>query len=491
MEKQQWGTRSGFILAAVGSAVGLGNIWRFPYTAYDNGGGTFLIPYLFALLTTGLSILILEFALGHRHRRSAPMTFHLIHKNIEFIGWWQVVIAFIVSTYYSVILAWSLSYTFFSLHQLWGNDTESFLFNQYLQVGTEPGTLGGLVPGVAYPLIIIWIIVLAISIKGIKKGIEKINRIFIPALVIMFSIIVLRAITLEGAILGLESFFTPDWRSILHTKVWMAAYGQVFFSLSICMGVMITYSSYLPKKSDTTNNAFITAFSNSSFEMLAGIGVFSALGFMSSKMEVSLDEVVTGGVGLAFVIFPKIINELPFPSLFGVLFFLSLVVAGITSLISLLEVSVSAICDKFQFNRKKIVLCIGGSAGAISLIFATRGGLMLLDVVDYFTNNIVLLIVGLLEIGVLSIVIRRLDVYKKHANLSSDMKIGYVWKYSLLLITPFVLAYMLFQGLLENLTNNYEGYPTQFLLLFGWNIILITIVLAFILMWSKKKITKS
>src|SRR5690625_3992656 len=326
--RSQWGTRAGFVLAAAGSAIGLGNIWRFPYVAYENGGGAFFIPYLIALLTAGIPILIMEFTMGHKYRGSSPLTFRRMNKRTEIIGWWGVLVAFVISTYYSVIIAWAISYAVFSVNLSWGSDTTSYFVGDYLQV-VDPGQFGSFVPGVLIPLLIVWLIVLGILFRGVKRGIEIANRIMIPLLVIVFLIIVIRAITLPGALTGLNAFFEPDFSRILNSQVWIAAYGQIFFSLSIAFAIMITYSSYLPKKSDITNNAFITGFSNSGFELLAGIGVFSILGFMATQQGVAIDEVVAGGVGLAFVVFPAIINEFPaFNEFFGLLFFLSLVLAG-------------------------------------------------------------------------------------------------------------------------------------------------------------------
>ncbi|MBO9129819.1 sodium-dependent transporter [Bacillus sp. 165] len=483
--RQQWGTRSGFIFAAVGSAVGLGNIWRFPYTAYENGGGAFFLPYLFALLTTGLSILALEFALGHRHRGSAPLTFFRIHRRSEFIGWWQVLVAFTIATYYSLIIAWSMSYTYFSFTQAWGKDTEGFLFNSYLHIAKNPGEFGGLVPGVLLPLAIVWIVTLGVAFKGVKKGIEVMNRIFIPALIIMFLIIVIRAITLEGATEGLNAFFQPQWDRILDGKVWVAAYGQIFFSLSVAFGIMITYSSYLPKSSDTTNNAFIAGFANSGFELLAGIGVFAALGFMAHNLQVPVDKVASAGVGLAFVVFPQIINELPFSSLFGVLFFLSLTLAGLTSLISIVEVVFSAVAEKFGISRNKAIAITGSIAVAISLVYATRGGLMFLDVVDYFVNNIGLIVLALLEVATIALVLRRLDVYKDHANKVSDMKLGMLWKISLLIITPIILSYMMIDNIRQNLQENYGQYPTEFVVTYGWALLAGMFIVAVLISFRK------
>lgn len=161
--REQWGTRAGFILAAIGSAVGLGNIWRFPYVAYENGGGAFFLPYLFALITAGIPLLIMEFTLGHKYRGSAPLSYARMNKKTEWIGWWQVAIAFVIATYYAVIIAWAMSYTYFAVNQKWGEDTGGFLMGDYLQrvdlvSGGAPGDLGSLVPGVFIPLILVWYI---------------------------------------------------------------------------------------------------------------------------------------------------------------------------------------------------------------------------------------------------------------------------------------------------------------------------------------------
>lgn len=167
--RSQWGTRAGFILAAVGSAIGLGNIWRFPAVAYENGGGAFLIPYLFALLTAGIPILIMEFTIGHKHRGSAPLSFRRMNKKTEFIGWWAVLVAFVISTYYSVIIAWAMSYSVFSFNLNWGEDTGGFLMEEYLQRTVAPGEIGSMVPGVLIPLLLVWVITLGILLKVLKK----------------------------------------------------------------------------------------------------------------------------------------------------------------------------------------------------------------------------------------------------------------------------------------------------------------------------------
>ncbi|ASK62834.1 sodium-dependent transporter [Virgibacillus phasianinus] len=490
--RSQWGTRAGFIMAAVGSAIGLGNIWRFPSVAYENGGGAFFIPYLFALLTAGIPILIMEFTMGHKYKGSAPLTYKRINKKAEWVGWWAVIVAFVISTYYSVIIAWAISYSIFSFNLSWGKDTEGFLFGDYLNL-TDPGQMGSFVPSVLIPLIIVWIVVLGILFKGVKKGIEVANRIFIPALVIIFLIIVIRAVTLPGALSGLEAFFAPDFDKILEPGVWVAAYGQIFFSMSIAFAIMITYSSYLPKKSDITNNAFITGFGNSSFELLCGIGVFSALGFMATQQGVPIDEVVAGGVGLAFVVFPQIINQFPaLNELFGFLFFASLVLAGLTSLMSITETYVAGLVDKFNISRNKAVLFGGGLAAVISLLFATQGGLNFLDAADYFINQFGVAFLGLVEVVLMAWIFRKLNEFKAHANEISDIQLGAWWTVSLSVITPIVLGYQMFGLFKENLlkqfdtpTGNYSGYTDAFIFYGGWLIAIGAIVVGILLSFSK------
>ncbi|AFQ45919.1 SNF family Na+-dependent transporter [Desulfosporosinus meridiei DSM 13257] len=491
--REQWGTRAGFILAAVGSAVGLGNIWRFPYVAYDNGGGAFFIPYLFALLTAGIPLLIMEFTMGHKYRGSAPLSFARMNKKTEWIGWWQVSIAFVISTYYAVIIAWAMAYTYFAVSLQWGNDPGGFLMSNYLRRvdlvnGASVGSVGSVVPGVFIPLVLVWVISLAILFKGVKQGIEKANRIFIPTLVIMFLIIVIRALTLEGASIGLEAFFKPDWSKIASPRVWVAAYGQIFFSLSIAFAIMITYSSYLPKSADINNNAFIAAFSNSGVELLAGFGVFATLGFLAKQANLPIEDVATAGIGLAFVVFPEILNSFPgFNGLFGVLFFGSLVFAGLSSLISIVETFVSAIQDKFDVSRTKAVMVGGGLSALISILFATQGGLFFLDAVDYFINTFGIALAGLVSVITISWIVRNLKPFQEHANLTSDLRTGLWWKICLGVVTPGVLGYMFVLNLIDNLQKNYEDYPTAFLIYSGWGVALAAIIFGFILASLKWK----
>lgn len=478
----QWGTRTGFILAAIGSAVGLGNIWRFPYMVASNGGGVFMIVYLIAMLTAGIPIIVLEFAIGHKTHKSAPGAFRALNPGWEWLGWLQVFTCFAIVVYYSVIIAWSLSYGLFALKGLvWGSDTTGFFFNEYLKV-SEGFSLSGFNFSIALPLVIVWSIILVVVIGGVKSGIEKANKILMPLLFIMVLVILIRGITLPGASAGLDYMFKPDFSKLFNPQVWIAAYGQVFFSLSIAFGIMITYSSYLPDDSDIANNAFITGFADSSFSLLAGITVFSIIGHMAFSHGVSVEEVAGGGgIGLAFIVFPEAINSLPgLNGIFGLIFFLVLSFAGLTSAISLSEVVISAFIDKFNFKRKNISIVIIIIAGCLSMIFATGSGLSILDIVDAFVNNYNIVISGLIEV-VLVAWVYKLGSLKEYINKVSDFKIGSWWDFCLKFLTPAFLAVTLSLKIINDFKVPYGDYPQEALIFLGWSMPVIGIIIGIIL----------
>ena len=469
--RESWSSRAGFLMAAIGSAIGLGNIWRFPAVTYENGGGAFIVPYLCALLTAGIPLLILEYTVGRKYRSSPPGATRLLARPAEAIGWWQVVICVVVAAYYAAILAWAVRYTGFSVNQAWGDDPEGFLFTDFLKVSEEPGTVSTFVPGVAWPLVAVWVVVLAILVLGVKRGIEKANMVFIPMLVAFFLVLVVRALTLDGAAEGLNALFTPDWSALSHGSVWVAAYGQIFFSLSVGFGIMITYASYLHRRSDLTGSALVAGFANSSFEILAGVAVFSTLGFMAGQAGVGVDEVTSSGVGLAFVAFPQIISEMPMGAFFGVLFFVSLVIAGLTSLISIVQVIVAAVEDRAGLRRTPAVLLVGGGIAVISVaLFSNDSGLHFLDVADHFINQYGIVLAGLALVVTVSWVLRRLPALQANADATSAFGLGVWWRLCLGVITPLVLTWMMVDSLNSEFSENYGGYSTSFLLWSGWGV---------------------
>lgn len=484
-KREVWSGRTVFILAAIGSAVGLGNIWRFPYVAYSNGGGSFIVPYLIALLTAGIPLLFLDYALGHKFRASPPLAFRRLKKRTEFIGWWQVGICFVIAVYYAVVIAWALRYLLFSFTEAWGDDPGSFFTSEFLKQDSTSNFGLDFVPGVAIPLLLVWIATLVILGMGVQKGIGASAKFFVPVLIVLFAILVVRALFLEGSGVGLEAFFTPDWSALTDASVWIAAYGQIFFSLSVGFGIMITYSSYLKRKTNLTGSGLVVGFTNSSFEVLAGIGVFATLGYMASISGVPVDEVVDSGIGLAFIAFPTIISSMPGGPIFGVLFFASLLFAGFTSLISIVQVCVAAVQDKLNIGRVPAVVGVGGTATVVSLLlFPTTTGLNVLDIVDNFANNIGIVSVALVAVVTVTWVLRRLPEMQNHLNPVSSFKVGIVWRVFLGVITPIVLAYMLISETVSRINDGYGDLPTGLVTTFGWAVQALIVVVAILLTFT-------
>ena len=480
-------SRQVFILAAIGSAVGLGNIWRFPYVAYENGGGAFMLPYLVALLTAGIPFLFVEYALGHRNRGSAPLSLARVRRWMESLGWWQVAICALIAVYYAAILAWAVRYTFFSVNKAWGDDPNGFFFGEFLQLGK--GLDLSPVWGVLVPMVAVWVALIVVLAAGVEKGVGGTSKFFIPVLVVAFAVLVVSALFLDGAAAGLDALFTPSWEALAEPSVWAAAYGQIFFSLSVGFGIMITYASYVRRGTDMPGSGLVVGFANSGFELLAGIGVFAALGFMAQAQGVEVTEVVTSGVGLAFVAFPALISEAPAGALIGVLFFVSLVLAGFTSLVSIVEVVVSAVRDKLGLGRTAAVLVVTIPMAVVSLVFVgTASGLTVLDILDNFINKFGILLVAVVSMVALAWVARALPALAADLNTATSVHVGAWWRLLVAVLGPVVLTYILVDYFVETVQEPYGGYPEWMLGVFGWGAAGLALVLGIIgslLPWPK------
>ena len=282
---------------------------------------------------------------------------------------------------------------------------------------------------------------------------------------------------------GLNYLFTPDWSALKDPHVWVAAYGQIFFSLSIAFAIMLSYSSYLPKETDVVNSAFITATANHGYEIFAGIGVFSIMGYMALQQGVGVEDVAASGIGLAFMTFPTAISALPaLNALFGVCFFGALFTAGIT----ILQAVVSGFHDKFDISHAKAVTVVMAPAFVLSFLFITGAGMNILDIVDAFINNIGIVSSGVIE---LILITRFFNVEKlrQEANEFSNFSIGRWWIYTLRIVTTIVLGIMVFLNTKDYLYNGYGGYASADVNVFGWGTILFVVVFADFLTTMKGK----
>lgn len=483
--RDRWSSRSIFIIAAIGSAVGLGNIWRFPYVCYENGGGAFLIPYFVALFTAGIPLMILEYGLGQRMQAGAPLAFWKIRRGWEWLGWWAILTGFAVIVYYAVLMAWCFCYLMYSLKLSWQPDAQSFFFQRFLQMSGSPAELGGIRWPILIGLVLTWLSIYFAIFKGVKS-VGKVVLVTVPLPILLIGVFVVRGLTLPGAIEGLRFYLTPDFGQLLNPRVWLAAYGQVFFTLSLAFGVLIAYSSYLPKKSDINNNAFMTSLADAGISFFAGFAIFSTIGYLAFQSNQPVDEVITEGIALAFIAYPTAISLLPFAPVLGVLFFLLLLTLGIDSAFSLVEAGVAGVEDEWHIPRRWIVVGICVLAFLAGLVFTTRAGLHWLDVADHFLTNFGLATVGLLECIVVGYLYgtRR---FRRLVNEHSDFRIGVWWDICILVITPLVLIVSLVRIAWERFQIPYGGYPQWVLYVGGWGLVLACIVLALILMATSRR----
>lgn len=443
----QWDSRLSFLMAMIGAAIGLGNIWRYPYVVYSNGGGAFILPYLIAILFLGLPFLILEYGVGYKFKTSLVNTLRKIRSKFEVLGWFVSLIAFLVLTYYVCIIGWDLIYLVLSLFKGWGSNPDVFFSTTLLQSTNSLAGLTTLVWPIVLSLVIIWVIVWFISHKDLNSGISKVTKLLIPSLIVIMAFVIIYSLTLPGASIGYVSLFTPDWGALFNPNIWLAAFGQILFSLSLGWSVIITYASYLPEGSKLTDNGLIVVIANCGFEFFTAIGIFSILGFMALSQGVDINNVVTQGTGLIFVALPTVFNIMgDFAYVLGPLFFLCVFFAGITTTISFLEPLSLAITKKFGVSRKKstTMLCLIGFFA--SILFATGSGNYLLGIFDSFLNQFGILF-GIICQCIIFGWIYKLEDIVEAINEYSTIKVGKIWKTIIKFIIPVILVIVWISGL--------------------------------------------
>ncbi len=461
--RETWNTRGAFVLAAIGSAVGLGNLWGFPYKLYTYGGGAFLIPYFIAMAVMGIPMLIMEFSVGHWAQTAAPGAFAKVMKKHRFVGWWLVAVAFIIIMYYAVILGYCVHYLTVSVVGLtdgilpWTAKHPDIAQNYFLKSVVAAGDgfkLGPLAGKVVIGTVVSWILIYVCLFRGVK-WVGKVVLLTVPLPWIMLMILTMRGLTLEGAISGLEFYLEPRWAKLLEADTWRWAFGQVFFSMSLGFAVMLSYASFLHRKSDLNNNALIIGLGDLGTSFIAGIAVFSMLGGMAhaaagitGEVTAVSDLVPSGTVGLSFMVFPYGLTQLPAAAFFSCVFFLALLTLGIDSAFSIVEACLASVCDSKPKWPRAIVLPIICGVGLLSgLVFTCKGGgLNLLALTDGLVNGpFGILILALAECLVVGWAWRGkfLRKMRDHANERSDWTLHGWWEVTIKYVAPTFLMVLI------------------------------------------------
>ena len=477
-KRDSWGSRSQFILASIGSAVGLGNAWRFPGLAAKHGGGAFLLVYLLAMLVIGIPFLMMEISIGRKMHRGVPGAFRAIKKPTEAVGWFAVSNAFVIAVYYAVVFAWVIMMAFASYKFAGLTGDSASAAGIWADMIKTTGTTSGY-GTISFPvlgcLVIAWVLIYA-CIRNGPGTVGKVVKftVFLP--IICLVILAGKGMMMSGAMAGLTKFFVPDFSSLSSASIWIDAIGQVFYSLSIMMAIMVAYGSFLQEDSNIAKDAVIIAFSDFAISVLSGIVLFTT---MSGTGQ--LDNMTASGIGTAFIVYPQSIvlltNSGVANAIFAFVFYFCLCTLAIDSAFSIIEGVSTAVSDKFHLSHKKttLVLCI--VASILSLWFVTGAGLAWLDIVDNWCNAYSLILVGILEAITIGWLFDPMKVLKEVNRNTKSFKMPAWWfVISIKILAPITLAGFFIWNLVSlfkagGIYGAADGYSLASNIIGGWVIL--------------------
>ena len=486
VKRHLWSSKSVFILAAIGSAAGLWNLWKFPFLVYDNGGASFIIAYLVMLVFVWFALLVWEIALGQKSRMWASESFWDIWKNFKWLGWAMVIFVFFILSYYVVVIWWGMDYLYYSLKSMfgwwalpWAGSGSDFFFGSILGI-----TDGVWTPGKISMPVALWTIFSLLLIYGFTckwaKSVGKV--IWFTATIPFVTLIILavRAATLPGASDGLSYLVTSPSSQLWELATWTAAGGQIFFTLSVSMWVMIAYGALKQQKSEIVKATFLVALGNTFISFISAIVVFGTLGYLANQSGVDVTEVVKWGPSLAFAVIPETLALFGSASaFFSVMFFLTIFLLAIDSAMSLVEAIAIPIKDKFsQFKWENITAGIIMLVGLVSILYMQGNGLYILDIVDHYVTQFAMLAMWLIE---LLLFIKYKKPLLKFIEQHND------WRYTLLNNTYFILSWIFWVvALAVLLFLNFKGwffvydsYEKADLMMYGFYPIVIWFIIAF------------
>lgn len=427
-EREMWGSQIEFLLSCIGYCVGLGNVWRFPYLAYDNGGGAFLIPYLIMLFVCGIPLFFMELSFG-QFCGLGPVTAWRAVPIMKGVGFGMVIVSFLVCVYYNIIIGWSLYYLFASFQsqlpwtrcdQWWNKlsrcdeNGTTIATNLSRPVSTSEeywnyrvlrrdqsdgiGDPGKVLWDQALCLLLAWIIVFLCLAKGVK-GTGKVVYFTATFPYLILIILLVRGCTLEGAVDGIKFYVTPKWDRLKDQAVWSAAATQIFYSLGVSFGGLLTFASYNKFKNNVYRDTMIVALGNCATSVFAGFVIFSVIGHMAFRLDLKVEEAIQSGPGLAFVAYPEAVALLPVPQLWSILFFFMLLTLGLDSQFAMLETVVTGIVDEFPhlFRTRKmhLTLAISVICFLLGLLIVTEGGIYWFNLYNNYSSSFGLLMLAL------------------------------------------------------------------------------------------------
>ena len=473
--REKWSSRSAFILASIGSAVGLGNAWRFPGLAAKYGGGAFLFVYLVAMLIIGIPLLMMEISVARYTRQGAPGSMRAMNKKLEGVGWLAVSNGIGISIYYAAVFAWVILMFVLSFKFAGMTGNTEAASSLWMDTIKTTGTTTGFTT-ISWPVVGCLIAAWALCYICIRNGttsVGKVVKFTVTLPVICLLIMAVRGMMLPGAMTGFAKLFIPDWTALGNSNLWVDAIGQVFYSLSTSMAIMFAYGSFLNKDSNIVVDTIIIAFSDMLVSVLAGIVMFTTMAGVGM-----LDNMSASGIATAFIIYPQAIVKISdsgiFNMIFAFIFYFCLITLAIDSLFSIIEGISTALSDKFKLDKKKTTLTICIIEGVISLIYVTGAGLAVLDIVDYFINSYTLLITGVLEMIVAGWFFKTTKILDELNRNTKGFKMPKWWFIpSIKVVSPVVLTGLFIWNLVNLIKSGgiygaADGYSLKANIIFGW-----------------------
>uniref|UniRef100_A0A8C2I068 Transporter n=1 Tax=Cyprinus carpio TaxID=7962 RepID=A0A8C2I068_CYPCA len=520
--RETWGRRLEFVLASIGYAVGLGNVWRFPYLCYRSGGGAFLIPYLIMLFLCGIPLLFMEFTVGQYTRLGPVHSLAKICPLFKGVGLATVVISYVLCTYYNVLMTWALYYLLHSFspslpwqscNNTWnavgncstgfpGNAThlksanllccvivlcKCFFFffspsHKVLEMTTGIEHAGGIRWELFGLLVLAWAIVYFCIFKGVKSTGKVVYFTATFPYFILFALLI-NNVQLPGAKDGILFFLMPNWSKLLEVQVWVNAAAQIFNSIGISFGSMISMASYNKFNNNILRDTYIVSLANSATSIVAGFVIFSAIGYMAHIHNLPVDDIATDGPGLVFVVYPEVFSTMPVSQLWAPLFFIMLLCLGLDSQFAMVEVAVTFIVDGFGkkvlgvFKRKELIVLAVCSVGfLLGIPHITSGGIYVFQLMDHYTAVVSLIYEGFISPRSCSLAgVRRLSVMlEKMLGKKPNLFFRVCWQF----LSPMLVLVILISSIVQYTPARYGKSYTYPLWaeVVGWFISLVSII---------------
>jgi NSS family neurotransmitter:Na+ symporter len=474
--KSKWSRNLFFSLATIGAAVGLGNLWRFPYMAFENGGGSFFIPFIICYLLVGLPIALLEFGMGLWSSGSVAEAFKKLNPKTTWMGWWVLINSFVIVCYYAVVMAWCLQYAIYSLTLQWGSDTRSFFFNDVLHITASPAESGNFNWFSMMSLLVLWLITFLILRKGIK-GLSKILLLTVPVPFILIVVVAVRSMSFPGGMAGVKYFLSPDMSKVFSVSVWTAAASQVILSLSLGMGQMVAYASMKKDSSKNLRSGILLILGDFSFSLFAGIAAFATFGAMQHHLgQPIVGDTGLNGPALAFITYPAALSALPGAAFWGFAFFFMLVMLGIDSVFAVVEANVTDLKIVFpKISKSKLIgiFCLVSFIGGLP--FTMGAGLYWLDIVDHWVGYFAIFSIVILQCIVFGSS-PKISQIANHIGLWMNGWIFKAWRVWVLAILPIIFGLFVVTKLKDEFVKPYSDYPWNTILFGGWGIFSLAIL---------------